>query len=588
MSILGWIDRSQRRHYFIVRPFHKDIDVFIFLKKSELTKYDCGLHTIVRVSLQRKRGNEYEASIIEKFDSMDDIELELAIIEEKHGFPTVFSNQALSDAKEAAKLSPGKRVDLTQCVTVTIDGETAKDFDDAISLDELPNGNLNLKVSIADVSHYVREGTKLDDEAFERGTSIYFPGFAIPMLPEELSNHLCSLVPNEERLTLTCEMEINSKGNILDSKIYPSVIKSQARLTYTTVAKVIEQNQDHLVKPAVAKMLHRAFALSKIVRQKRADRGALDLDLPEMEIDVAPDGSVRKIYQAERNEAHKLIEDFMILANEAVSENIEARGYPSIYRIHEFPDELKLERLKKIIRRWGFSISEKKDLISSLQSYLDSVRGHPNEKMLITSLLRSLKQAQYSANNVGHFGLGSKSYCHFTSPIRRYPDLMVHRILRESNFLKNPPPYSEEQLQEIATRCSETERRAFLAERDMEDIKKCRYLEPKVGQEFNGMITTIKSFGIFVEMLPEHIDGLIPMRALPHDYWDVDELETSLRGRRSRKEFWLGDKIRVQLNEVDRLKRQINLRYISHLGENPKSASPKKEGKSKKNKIRYL
>jgi ribonuclease R len=597
MTILGWIDRSQRRHFFIVRPFHKDFDAFIFLKKEELTKHDVGLHTIVRVTLQRDKGNTFNGRIVETFKSMDDVELELSIIQEKHGFPSVFSDQAIREAEESAKFKPGKRTDLTQTVTVTIDGETAKDFDDAISVEENSAGNFNLKVSIADVSHYIREGSKLDEEAYERGTSIYFPGFAIPMLPEQLSNHLCSLVPHEERLTLTCEMEISPRGEVLNSWIYPSVIKSHARLTYTTVSKVVEKGEDRLVSQPISEMLHRAMKLSKIVRQTRKDRGALDLDLPEIEIDVAPDGSVRRIYQSERNEAHRLIEDFMILANEAVSENIEARGYPSIYRVHEFPDPLKMERLKKVIKRWGFTLSEKGDLVDSMQNYLDSVRGHTNEKILITSLLRSLKQAQYSATNVGHFGLGSKSYCHFTSPIRRYPDLMVHRILRSSNFLKDTPKYSEEKLQEIATRCSETERRAFLAERDMEDMKKARYLEPMVGKEFDGVITTVKNFGMFVEMLPDHVDGLIPIRSMPNDFWDVDELETRLHGRRTHKEFWLGDKVRVQLQEVDRLKRQINLRYVAHSGESPKNESSGKKHFDKKHKdkdhkkkksIRYL
>lgn len=576
-TILGFIDRSPRRHYFSLRPFQKDFDALILLKKDELQKNDVGLHAIVRVSLQKAKGGALEGTIIETFSSMDDRELELAIVQETHGFPTEFEESVIKDAERVRALKPGQRTDLTQTVTVTIDGETAKDFDDAISVSRLKNGNYNLKVSIADVSHYVQEGSALDQEAYARGTSIYFPGFAVPMLPETLSNDLCSLVPHQERLTLTCEMEVDHGARIVSSSIYPSVIKSAARLTYTTVSKVLEKDQRHLVEERIAKMLADAFELSKIVRANRYERGALDLDLPEVDIEVNQAGEVLGTVIAERNEAHKLIEDFMILANEAVSTAIERAGYDSIFRIHEEPDPVKIERLQLLLKRWGFSLSEKQDLVSSLQDFLNNVRGHPNEKILVVSLLRSMKQAQYAASNAGHFGLGSKSYTHFTSPIRRYPDLMIHRILRKSNFLKAPAsPFDYDSLQEISTRCSETERRAFLAERSMEDLKKTRFLEPKVGETFEGIITSVKNFGFFVEIAPHAVDGLVGMRNLAADYWEVDELETCIRGRRSRKEFWLGDKVKVQLVSVDRLQRRIDFRFIGFTenGSRPKSSEP--------------
>lgn len=564
MTVLGWIDRSERRHSFEVHTFHKDFDIPIFLQKQDVTNNDCKMHTIVRVALRKAKGNTYEGRIVEVFPSLDDPELELAIIQEKHGFPMEFSEQALRDAKENIPTKPGKRIDLTHCMTVTIDGETAKDFDDAISVQKLSSGNFNLKVSIADVSFFVREGSALDREAYERGTSIYFTDRCVPMLPENLSNHLCSLVPHEPRFTLTCEMEISPTGTIVKSNTYPSIIKSCARLTYTQVARVLADQKTE-IQSDIIEMLKTAHELSLILRKAKQKKGALDLDLPETEIEVNSTGDVVRIFLSERNEAHRLIEDFMVLANEAVSEKIEGCGYPSIYRVHEDPDPVKIERLEDLTRRWGFSLSKKGNLAEAMQKYLDSVRGHPNEKILIVSLLRSLKQARYSASNAGHFGLGSTSYCHFTSPIRRYPDLMIHRILRKSDFLKaKESAFSEKRLQEISERCSETERRAFLAERDMEDIKKTRYLESHIGEECDGLVISVKSFGLFIELIPHLVEGLVPLRNLPFDYWDTDEAETRLSGRKTGKVFSLGDKVRVRIDHVDRLKRQISLRLAGH------------------------
>lgn len=538
----------------------------IFVKKEELTKNDCKMHTIVRVEIRPAKGRALEGRIVEVFPDINDPSLELAIVEENHGFPVEFSRDVLDEAESVNQLKPGKRRDLTRAVIVTIDGETARDFDDAISVDELPDGSFNLKVSIADVSHFVREGSAIDREALRRGTSIYFPDRAIPMLPEVLSNNLCSLVPNEPRFTLTCEMEFSKSGERTRTSIYPSTIQSRARLTYTQVSRVLEHNEESLVSAEVLKLLRSSLKLSHLLREKRSRRGALDLDIPEVEIKVDKAGDITNVGLSERNEAHKLIEDFMIAANEAVSEAIEAKDFSSVYRVHESPDPMKIERLKLIAKRWGFTISEKKGLVDALQNYLDSAKGHPNQKILTISLLRSMKQAHYSASNVGHFGLGSGSYCHFTSPIRRYPDLLIHRILRKSDFLKaDREPLPQHELAQLAETCSEYERRAFLAARDMEDIKKTRFMESYVGREYTGTVVSVKSFGLFVEIEPYFIDGLVPVRSLPKDYYEPDELETSLRGRNPKRQFWLGDRIRVQVSQVNRLSRQITLRYVRHV-----------------------
>lgn len=563
--MLGWIDRSPQRHTYVVTPFHKDFSGTIFLDKSEVRTHKLELHTIVRIDVKRQKGHQYKGKVLEVFSSIDDNQLEAAIVEEQHGYPTEFSEQALKDAEEAQNFKPGKRRDLTRCVTVTIDGETARDFDDAISIEETSQG-FNLKVSIADVSHFVREGTSLDHEAHARGTSIYFPDRCVPMLPEILSNNLCSLVPKQARFALTCEMEISKHGEVIKSQVYPSVIQSHERLTYTKVAQIIEEHKKDVVNPEIEKLLRSAHKLSLIIRKNRSARGSLDLDLPEPEFVLDQEGKIASVRQALRNEAHRLIEDFMILANEAVSELIEEHGYASIFRVHEDPDPLKIEKLGLIVQRFGFKLSEKKDLSESMQNFLDNVRGHQNEKMLVVSLLRSLKQAHYNASNLGHFGLGSESYCHFTSPIRRYPDLMIHRILRKSDFFKSgQSPYDFEKLQEIAKSCSETERRAFLAERDMEDLKKVRFMSQFVGKTFEGIIVSVKSFGMFVEIMPHFIEGMIPTRLLPHDYYALDDLEITLQGRRSRLKFRIGDKVKVHLQEVDRFKRQITFRYLNHI-----------------------
>jgi ribonuclease R len=566
ITVLGWIDRSTR-HTFVLRPFDKDFHASIVLKRSDLKNHDCKMHTIVRAALRKTKGSLLDGTVVEVFPSIDDPELEKSIVVESNGIPDHFTDDVKSAAQTSRELKPGRRTDLTHLSFVTIDGETAKDFDDAIYVEEKKDGTFHLIVSIADVSHYVRPRNALDNEAFNRGTSVYFPGDCIPMLPEELSNDLCSLVPNQPRLCLSCDMVLSRDGEIVSTKIYPSTIRSVARLTYTTVSKVVEKGQSELVSPALARMLESALKLSLVIRKNRTDRGALDLDLPETQIDVNDFGDVVGFKKSDRNEAHKLIEDFMILANEAVSEAIEFKGFPSIYRVHEDPDPEKLDRLDKVLKRFGFSLSKKDNPVDSLQAFLDTVRGHKDEKILVTSLLRSLKQAQYSAKNLGHFGLGSESYTHFTSPIRRYPDLMVHRILRESDFLaSNKPPYSMEQLDAISRRCSETERRAFLAERAMEDIKQTRFMASFVGKTFKAVIVSVKEFGLFVELEDYPVQGLIPLRYLPIDGWHTDELEICLKGSRNKGTFWLGDIVQVQLVDADRFKRQVTFRYLKHVG----------------------
>lgn len=519
----------------------------------------------MRVELKRQGQHDYSARIQKVFESIDDPQLELEIIAENHSLSTEFSDKVLSDTQDLKNLPAGKRRDLTHCAIVTIDGETAKDFDDAITVEKLKSGDYKLLVSIADVSHYVRPGTKLDREAFYRGTSVYFPGLCIPMLPEALSNDLCSLVPHQERLTITCEMLISSSGEILKSSVYPSIIKSQARLTYTQVGHLLENEARGLFTPEIESMLLQANELADILKNRRQRLGALDLDIAETQIEVNEAGDVLHIGPTVRNKAHRLIEDFMVIANECVSELIEEKGYASVFRIHERPDPEKMRLLEQLVKTWGFKKNFTSLSSSELQDFLKEVRGHPFEKSLVVSVLRSMKKAIYSTSNAGHFGLGSSSYCHFTSPIRRYPDLLIHRILSQSQFLKKEKmPIDSDSLAAMAEKCTLAERRAFLAERDMEDLKKCRFLAHYVGKTFDGLVTTVKEFGVFVEIEPYGIDGLIPLRLLPSSDWILDGSETQLSSRRRRTAFKLGDRVKIRVQNVDRLRRKIDFMYLEH------------------------
>lgn len=531
------------------------------------------MHTIVRVRLHAQKGNSYSAEVLESFESLDDPRLESQIVAELHGYPTEFSNEAIEQAKSFSKRPINKRTDLTQSVTVTIDGEDAKDFDDAICVESRGKDGFNLKVCIADVSYYVEEGSVLDKEAYLRGTSIYFPGGVVPMLPEVLSNDKCSLVPKQDRAVLVCEIDFAADAEISNVQIYPAKIKSHARLTYTQVEEALFKNKKTALSPKVLPMLQEAKKLYVLLKKRRKDLGTLDMDLPEKKYDVNEDGSVKSISIFDRGDSHKMIEQFMLIANEMVSEEIDKHNYPSIYRIHELPDPEKMKDFLQILKNFDLDIPKAPKVIGPkyYQKLLEIFSDHPQRKILSFLLLRSLKQAVYSANNLEHFGLASPSYTHFTSPIRRYPDLAIHRILRRSGFLKDKkPPYLQGKLDELAAECSEKEQRAVAAERTMKSIKECRYMEQKIDEEFDALITSVKDFGFFVETQPDLIDGLVHVRSLGFDQWSLSASGLELQSRRNDRSFRLGDRIQVQLIEVDRLKRRITFRYIKHLNDHHK------------------
>lgn len=500
----------------------------------------------------------------------DDPEIEPQIIIHKYDLPLRFSPSALKQAKNVPlNLSSEDyhgRVDLRWLPTVTIDGEKAMDFDDAVSIRE-KNGGVILYVSISDVSHYVEENSFLDEEAYLRGTSVYFPDQAIQMFPPELSNEICCLKPRVDRLAVTVEIEFDKNGEKKDVRFYPSIIRSSERLTYTIGRSILIDKDPDLRRkfnyliPPLEKMLY----LSQMLRQKRLKRGALDFDLPEPEVILNLQGEAEDIIRVERNIAHQIIEEFMIAANEAVAEFLEGKGIPSIYRIHEPPEKESIDEFKRFLNYLGYKMRRDSKLSSrDLQKVLNEVKGKPEERVVNEVLLRSMRWAKYSAKNLGHFGLASEAYTHFTSPIRRYPDLIVHRILKA--VLNNRKiDISEEMLSKKADHLSQRERIAMEAEREILDRYRVRYMRGRIGEEFDGVICGVVSFGFFVELEDIFVKGLVKINTLDDDYYRFNEDKYCLIGERTKNTFRIGDKVRVRLIKVDIEKRQIDFILLKRL-----------------------
>lgn len=500
---------------------------------------------------------------------LDDPEIIPQIIIHKHDLPHRFSSPAIREAKtlpSSPRLEDEQgRVDLRTIPTFTIDGESARDFDDAVSLVEEADGSLTLYVSISDVSHYVKEGTSLDEEAYLRGTSVYFPDRAIPMFPPELSNEICCLHPRVDRLTLTAELKFNSKGEPKGSRFYPSIIRSHERLTYTIVRRILVDQEETLreefksVVPSLEKM---AF-LSQRLRQRRMGRGALDFDLPEPEVILDLQGEAKEIIRSERNLAHQIIEEFMIAANEAVAQLMQEKGVPSLYRIHEPPSEEATEEFRKFISHLGYRIEKGADRSPrKFQRILEEAKGRPEEGVINHVLLRSMKWAKYSPHNIGHFGLASVAYTHFTSPIRRYPDLMVHRLLKKA-LSGEKIEVQDEELAKKADHLSQRERVAMEAEREILDRYRVRFMKDKIGEEFEGVISSVTAFGFFVELKEIFVEGLVRMTSLHDDYYHYHEDKYCLVGERTRKRFRIGDPVRVKVERVDVERRHIDFGLIS-------------------------
>lgn len=472
-------------------------------------------------------------------------------------FPKSAREEAARTAMQEGDLE-GRR-DLRSVPFVTIDGETAKDFDDALAVERTKGSAIKLYVSIADVSHFVRPNTALDRAAFERGTSVYFPNDCIPMLPEALSNDLCSLRPREDRLTMTAEMDVGLDGRILRSSFYKSVINSRERMTYTSVKKLLVEND--LREKKRYQNLISDFELMKEcyerLKRNRQRRGSIDFDLPEPFIEIDMQGEVSDIVRAERHLGHMMIEDFMIAANESVAEFLTRKNCGCVYRIHEPPPSDKLREFQVLLHNLGHRINFDKDVApAALAKIVNLVRERPEERLVNHMLLRSMSQAIYSPENKGHFGLASKCYCHFTSPIRRYPDLVVHRLLKQA-ISKSAGRMAARGLQEISEHCSRRERVAMEAERETAKFYAALFMQDRIGAVLNGIISHMGKFGFFVELEDIFVEGLVLMESLGDDRYKYEESGMQIRGAKKRKIFKIGDRVQVEVREVDIPNRQI-------------------------------
>ena len=499
--------------------------------------------------------------------------VEIDSIIRAHGLPEEFPRKVLEEADRVIVPIPEeeikRRMDLRDLKTFTIDGEDAKDLDDAVSIEVLENGNYKLGVHIADVSHYVREHSKLDKEAIKRATSVYLVDKVIPMLPKQLSNGVCSLNPFEDKLTLSVFMEINADGKVIKYDIAESIINSKARMTYTEVSDILEKDDEKLKSTFsnLVEEFHNAEDLARILMKRRERRGSIDFDFPESKIILNSEGKVADIKSYERRISNRMIEEFMLVTNETVAEHFFWLQTPFVYRIHEIPAAEKMENLSKFIATFGYSLKGDLEQIhpKEIQRVLKLIKGTPEEESISTIMLRSMRQARYAPQCVGHFGLAAQYYCHFTSPIRRYPDLQIHRIIKEQLNGKLTPKRSE-QLANIveyaSNQSSEQEREAELAERDVHDYYKAVYMADRIGQEFDGTISSVTSFGMFVE-LENTVEGLIRMVDMTDDYYNYIESSYSLVGERTKRVFRIGDQVRIKVSKVNVDFREIDFELVS-------------------------
>lgn len=530
-----------------------------------------------------QRLRQPQAEVAEVLGKPTDPKVEKKIIIRQYDLPETFPpgvEKAADKVKEPMSKDLKGRLDLRNDWIITIDGENAKDFDDAVSIKKLKTG-FELSVHIADVSHYVRPKTPVDREAWERGTSTYFPDSVIPMLPFKLSNNICSLRPCVDRLTLSAIMTFAGNGEMKKSRFARSVIRSRHRMTYTEAARIID---DPDAEPDREKADNLAVmrSLCDKLRERRTHGGSIDFDLPEPEIVLDMRGEPEKIIRAERNSAHRLIEEFMLSANRAAAQFLEDRE--SLYRIHPPPNSEKLENFFDIAARLGHVTNSRKSVSKRLQAVLADAKGKADEKLLNFIMLRTMAQASYSPDNIGHFGLGFSHYTHFTSPIRRYPDLLVHRFIKAKLLEQRPMPEQQyDKLTEIGAHCSQRERISESAERDVVDALKVRFVADREGEQFDGIISGVTSFGLFVELGDIFVEGLLRVTGLYDDYYEYNEKDYSLTGKRTKKVFRLGRPIKVKIKSVDLLRKEIDLETVDSRSAPKKSRAPApRRGKQKK------
>jgi ribonuclease R len=549
-----------------------------------------GQMVVVEITRHAAAGQPPKGVVVEVLGGLDEPGVDTAIILRKHEIPDGHGPEALAEAVRLdAVVRPADvagRTDFRDRLVVTIDGEHARDFDDAISLARLANGHYWLGVHIADVAHYVKEGSALDREAYERGTSVYFPERAVHMFPEALATGVCSLNPHVDRLVQSCLMEVTARGEVVRHEIHDGVIRSDERMTYTTVNAILTGDEEvraryHALVPAFEQM----GDLFAILNRRRRERGSVDFDLPEPEVVLDAEGLVADIIPSARNIAHRLIEEFMLLANETVAHHLEQAGMPALYRIHETPDTLKVEEFDAFVRTLGYALDAPPGAVKPkhFQALVEKIRGTPVERPIAFLMLRTMQKARYDSVNMGHFGLAADSYTHFTSPIRRYPDLVVHRTLRELRHGKLAAERRERlelALPEVGRHTSERERRADEAERELVQWKKVRFMADKVGETFDGYITGVTHFGLFVELVDHYVEGLAHISTLADDYYRFTEGAHTLYGERSGKLYRLGEHLRVRIVRVDLERRMIDLAVEQVLENAQTERAERRKGRS--------
>lgn len=564
---------SDSKSFGFVIPDDKKVTTDIFIPKSASNGAVDGHKVVVHITSYPEGRQSAEGEVIQILGHKNDPGVDILSIIHKHGIPTQFPEEVLKQAEEIPEEIDESdivnRRDLRDQVIVTIDGKDAKDLDDAVTVTKLENGNYKLGVHIADVSHYVKEGSPIDREALDRGTSVYLVDRVIPMIPHRLSNGICSLNPKVNRFTLSCEMEIDSAGQVVKHEIFQSVIKTTERMTYFDVNKILVDKDEETRKnyEALVPMFEEMERLAEILRNKRMGRGAIDFDFKEAKVLVDEDGKPTDVVLRERSVAEKLIEEFMLAANETIAEHFHWLEVPFIYRIHEDPKEEKLQRFFEFITNFGYVVKGKANAVHprALQEIIEAVAGKPEEMVVSTVMLRSMQQAKYDSESLGHFGLSTDYYTHFTSPIRRYPDLIVHRLIRE--YLidgKMDKPTQEKwgaRLDEIAKHASEMERRAVDAERDTDSLKKAEFMLDKIGEEFEGIISSVTNFGMFIE-LPNTIEGLVHVSDMTDDYYRFDQRQYAMIGERTAKVFRIGDEITVKVINVDKDEQSIDFEIV--------------------------
>lgn len=570
-TIIG-LFKSNKNFGFVV-PDDKKFNQDIYIPNKFFSGAKDNDKVVCKITMWPIEGRKPEGKIIEVIGQKGERGVEIDSIIRAHGLPEEFPQKVIDEAERVSIPIPeeeiARRLDLRELKTFTIDGDDAKDLDDAVSIEVLPSGNYKLGVHIADVSHYVREHSKLDKEAIKRATSVYLVDKVIPMLPKQLSNGVCSLNPFEDKLTLSVFMEINADGKVIKYDIAESVINSKARMTYTEVSDILEKDDEKL-KNTFASLVDdfkHAEELAKILMKRRARRGSIDFDFPESKIILNSEGKVVDIKSYERRISNKMIEEFMLVTNETVAEHFFWLAVPFVYRIHEIPAAEKMETLNKFIATFGYSFKGDLEEIhpKEIQRVLGLIKGKPEEQAISTIMLRSMRQARYAPHCVGHFGLAAQYYCHFTSPIRRYPDLQIHRIIKEQLNGKLTEKRSE-QLANIveyaSNQSSEREREADLAERDVHDYYKAVYMEERIGKEYDGIVSSVTSFGMFVE-LENTVEGLVRMVDMNDDFYNYNEDTYSLIGERTKNVYRIGDQVRIKVSKVNVDFREIDFELVN-------------------------